>query len=184
MGNFLCCHRFSEEKTEKHQLEEGEFSGLDYYSFEGQTHLAKVVRVIDADTIVIVFFVRKEPCKYILRLYGFDAPEKKPRKDSPNCQLEKKAALVSTEILTSLLVCSKNIVTVRFHKAEKYGRQLGEVFIQTKRVQELNIQKWMTDHQLVKPYFGKKKQEWKTSELQAMIDNREKFLFECQQLTK
>lgn len=165
---------------DKKQLE-GDFSHLKYFSFEGEVHEAKVLRVIDADTLDIVHIVHEQARRDALRLYGFDAPEKRPRKNSPLCEIEKQAALAATEVLQKLLVQSNNIISVKFHKPEKYGRQLGEVFLQTQKG-TINIQKWMVEQKIVKPYFGKKKEDWVQDELQFIINRKAELLRICEQM--
>lgn len=190
MGNKLwsCCQSdtkpLSDSKHDdgdKRRLEETDFSSLNYFSFKGQIRLAKVTRVIDADTVDIVHYVDGKPRKDSLRLSGFDAPEKRPKKSSPHCELEKKAALAATEVLIKLLFRGNNIIIVHFEKAEKYGRQLGEVFIEI-GTRRLEIKQWMLEQKIVKPYSGKKKEEWTERELEYIVQKKDLILQSCENL--
>jgi endonuclease YncB( thermonuclease family) len=196
MGNKFCpcfgrekkvpdSQNIDEDQDRKLLLRE-DFKDLPLFSFEGQIKWAKITRVIDADTVEIIHYLpnTNPPTarKDILRLYGFDAPEKRPRKLSPTYVVEKKAAVVATTIVSKLVQRSNHVVTVHFYKAEKYGRQLGEVFLHFGDISKnnFNLQEWLVKHRVVKPYFGKTKEEWQKEELQSIIDREDILLHLCE----
>ena len=160
-----------ESKDQKKRLKETNYDELKLFSLQGQNHWCKVTRVIDGDTVELVHFVHSQERKDIVRLFGFDAPEKRPKKSLPYCELEKKAAKVVTEILKQLLQDSDHMVWGKFQKAEKYGRQLADLYVEEGKEDKklISIQEWMIDHKLVKPYFGKTKEEWKEEELKNIL---------------
>jgi len=79
---------------------------------------AKIVRVIDGDTVV-VRTVNNQIIK--IRLSGIDAPEKK----QPH-------GIMSKNYLTNLI--NKKIVKINVTKKDRYKRQLGTVFIKNTNI--------------------------------------------------
>ena len=57
---------------------------LELHSFNGLTKNCKVTEIYDGDTITIVFKNCLRYEKYKLRMYGYDSPEIKPKKNIPN----------------------------------------------------------------------------------------------------
>tara|TARA_Y100000310_G_C20147461_1_gene563137 strand:+ start:75 stop:443 length:369 start_codon:yes stop_codon:yes gene_type:complete len=87
---------------------------------------AKVLRVVDGDTvdalIDIGFHVH---LKKRIRLYGINAPESRTRDKE-----EKVRGLAAKARLKEILKQEKNEITIKSHGVGKFGRCLGELFIE------------------------------------------------------
>jgi endonuclease YncB( thermonuclease family) len=95
---------------------------------KGTSCYVRVVDVYDGDTVTIASI---EPGRASarfdkLRLYGIDTPEKVVRRNAPNRDLEKRAALIVTEWVRKQIL--GKIVYVKFYGEDKYGRKLGDIF--------------------------------------------------------
>ena len=86
--------------------------------------LFKVNRVTDGDTIK----VSGNGSKITVRLVGIDAPETSKKKNEPGQPYSKK----STKHLAGLAL--NRSVTVKSYGTDRYGRTLGEVFVNGKNV--------------------------------------------------
>ena len=103
-----------------------------------------------------------------LRMHGFDSPEMHPRKDSPLRELEKMAAQAARDALAARVL--NRTVWVRLMRNEKFGRLCGTVFLGSDRHTHININQWMIDERLGKPFTGKtQKQPWHQQELEHMV---------------
>ncbi len=86
---------------------------------------AKLIRIIDGDTIDAEIeagfdiYVRKR-----IRLWGINAPERRS-KDKDEVKASKRA----TKRLTEILSLSKGVFELVVHGDGKYGRCLGEIFV-------------------------------------------------------
>jgi endonuclease YncB( thermonuclease family) len=79
----------------------------------------QVTRVIDGDTLV----VQKGSIKMTIRLVGIDAPETSKKKHEPGQPFSQQ----STKYLVKLAL--NRSVDVKSYGADRYGRVLGEVFV-------------------------------------------------------
>ena len=92
----------------------------------------KVVRVVDGDTLHIVCIQEGQPQKHPIRLFGIDTPELKPKITTPHRELHQNAAKAVGRYVESVFAAHENLAWVEFQKKEKYGRLMGEVFIESK----------------------------------------------------
>ncbi len=94
--------------------------------------VSKVVKIIDGDTIdVILDLVFDIMYKSRVRLFGIDTPESRTRD-----VIEKEYGLMSKKYLTNKLKSAKKI-SIKTYKGEetgKFGRILGDVFVDGKSV--------------------------------------------------
>ena len=111
----------------KKALEDGDFSKLPFFTFEGVLTLAKVVDVYDGDTITVVFMHENRPVKYHMRMSGYDSPEMRPPLSLPDREIFIKAATVVRDHVRASLV--GRVVWVKFEHEEKYGRLMGRVYV-------------------------------------------------------
>lgn len=74
-----------------------------------------------------------------LRLIGIDTPEIKPSKNIPNREEHIKKAIQSKKFLSELIL--NKIVKIKFIQNDKYGRSLGNVYINNICVNDLMIEK-------------------------------------------
>ena len=103
------------------------------------TYSAKLIRVIDGDTIDLEIDLGFDlSIRQRLKLYGVDTP------DSRSADSEtKQKGLEAKQRLTELLPRQFKIITI-LNKRGKYGRVLGEVFISDKNGgKDINVNELM-----------------------------------------
>lgn len=100
---------------------------IKYFSFDHLVFNAKPCHIYDGDTFSVIFKYRNEYIKYKCRCNGYDSPEMKPLLSKPNRDDEIRLANLAKNRLTELL--NKNeLVTIKCHSFEKYGRILVTVY--------------------------------------------------------
>jgi len=126
------------------------------YSLKGVVIRAKVVDVYDGDTCTVIFKLNGRYEKHKVRMYGYDSPEMKPSRLDPNRDEIKRKAIYSKQMLKKKIL--NKIVKLECNKWDKYGRLLGTIYMKSFFFKkEENINDWMLDNNLGKPYFGGKK---------------------------
>lgn len=106
---------------------------------------AELIRVVDGDTVdawIDLGFnitVRRR-----IRLWGIDAPETRTRD-----LVEKKEGFVAKNRLIEILELNRGQFMVRSQGVDKYGRCLGELYIQ-----DVNINKQLLNEGVVDIYDG------------------------------
>lgn len=102
------------------------------YSFAGSVHTARVSRVIDGDTVVVVMILHGgAPRSFSVRLLGIDTPEMKPLKSNKDRDAIKREALAARDALQALLPLG-SFCTVECGPFCKFGRILGTLFNEQK----------------------------------------------------
>lgn len=100
----------------------------------------KVVKVYDGDTIHVAALYKKQVYRFMIRMYGYDAPEVKG--------VSKNDGLRAKEVLEKRIL--NKTVSVHVHQIkEKYGRLLATI---TDNDGEIN--QWMIREGYGTPYFG------------------------------
>ena len=144
MGNTFCCYPCLSYQT----------NDLPLYKLEGNFR-CKVVDVYDGDTVTIVLFNKLGFEKHKLRMYGYDSPEMKPKRDLPNRDDEIQKAKEAKQYLSDLVL--NKIVKFESMGYDKYGRLLGKLYI-LNYCSEQEINQLMIDLGHGYPYFGGTKQ--------------------------
>jgi micrococcal nuclease len=118
------------------------------------TYRAKVLRIIDGDTIEcdidLGFYIR---FKSIVRLDGIDTPEKNSK-----VQDKRIKAIAATEYTRTHLENKEIIVKTRLDKTDKYGRILGLIYESDSELSlnnSFNLK--LIQENLAIPYTGGKK---------------------------
>ena len=108
----------------------------------------KILRVLDGDTVDVLFdFPFGIQVKKRVRLFGINAPETRTR------DLEEKSkGILAKERLSELLKEAKMKCVLRYHGDGKFGRPLGELF-----VNGVNINLVLVSEGHSVPYFGGKR---------------------------
>ena len=118
----------------------------------------KVTKVVDGDTIDVMLDLGFDiKYKSRVRLFGIDTPESRTRD-----KVEKKYGLLSKKFLQEQIKKSKK-VTIKTYKGDetgKFGRILGDVFIDGKSVNSLMCQK---GHAV--EYYGQSKDDVEAAHL-------------------
>ena len=132
---------------------------------------AKVVRVIDGDTIDVDIDLGFDVIlsKQRIRLYGIDTPESRTRDKE-----EKFYGKISAQFLKDR--CKKgSYITVRTHldKKGKFGRILGELI-----VDNINLNKQMIEEHLAVEYFGQSKDDIELEHITNRINlNKQGYIY-------
>jgi endonuclease YncB( thermonuclease family) len=118
-------------------------------------HYGKVIKVYDGDTITIAtqlyngsLVPKKEMYKFNIRISGIDTPEIK----SSNVA-ERELAILARDALSNIVM--GKVVRLEDISHDKYGRLLCNVF-----VDDINIAKWMIEHDYAMVYNGGTKHTW------------------------
>jgi endonuclease YncB( thermonuclease family) len=131
------------------------------FDLKGKTFDAKVVDVYDGDTCSIVIRLNNEWTKFKVRTLGYDTPEIKPPKNASNREELIKMAIKSRNYFVSKVtnckleldthynkkelkdIINKNtkIIQVKSHGWDKYGRLLGEIFVDNININNDMIEK-------------------------------------------
>ena len=118
----------------------------------------KVTKVVDCDTIDVTLYMGFDIIyQQIVRLFGIDTPESRTRD-----KVEKKYGLLSKKFLQEQLKNAKK-VSIKTYKGDetgKFGRILGDVFIDGKSVNSLMCQK---GHAV--EYYGQSKDDVEAAHL-------------------
>jgi endonuclease YncB( thermonuclease family) len=129
--------------------------------------LARLVKVIDGDTIKVLILLGTQPLSLKVRLVGIDAPEVTLK--GRTTLLEKTAGLVVKQYVFNLLKGSE--VYIKLTKLDKYGgRYVGHVYKTQACVQNNNcISTQLLSLKYAKAYDGGKKITWETKDLEYII---------------
>jgi len=122
------------------------------FSLKGINTIGKVVDVYDGDTCKVVIDYKNTLNRFDIRLRGYDSPEIKT-----SDLLEKEYALATKNILQKLIL--NKIVIVKFAEYDKYGRVLGDIYVNTGD-DMLFVNEWMINSKLVTSYNGGKKESY------------------------
>jgi len=101
------------------------------FSLAGKLKLCKVVDVYDGDTCKVVFRHCRKLYRWDIRMNGYDSPEIRLPLDCPDRDAKKQLAIDSRKYLKTLLQ-EKPLVYIRCGNFDKYGRLLGDIFINKK----------------------------------------------------
>lgn len=118
-----------------------------YKDFKGE---CLVTRVLDGDTVEIVFKYNKNYEKHRMRIVGIDAPEIHTKDD-----VEKKAGFHSKSKLEEYCTKYNDRGRVELQNDDKYGRRLGKIFINN-----ISITDYMINNQYAYSYDGSTKKKW------------------------
>ena len=150
------------------------------FNLDGYKGWAKIVNVYDGDTFRAVVYKNNRILKFTFRPIGYDAPEMKPRKDTPyrdrHIDLAHKAKNYFMELVnfdpnlekikynycTSCACCDERkingLIFIHCQKNDKYGRVLVTIYNNPGDV--VSINSLMLTSGYVLPYDGKTKSEF------------------------
>ena len=108
---------------------------------------AKLIRIVDGDTVDAMVDLGFSTWKKIrVRLYGINTPECRTRDKE-----EKKKGLAAKARLTDLLEMADNEFKLKSHGVGKFGRCLGELFIENA---DISLQQILINEGHGVAYFG------------------------------
>ena len=127
--------------------------GVQFWSLKGKRMKCKPVHVYDGDTIHVIIMMNDKPCKWRVRMLGYDSPEMKPPLAQENREDEIRAAKEARDTLSDWIL--NKIVDIDFGDFDKYGRPLGTLYING-----INVNEWMVDNRYGVPYHGGTKNKY------------------------
>lgn len=132
-------------------------NNLEYFSFKGQTFIAKHCNIYDGDTFSVIFEYRGEIIKYRCRCMGYDTAEMKPKKNDPNREYEKMQAIKAKNRLEYLLnKHPTKLIKIECLDFDKYGRLLIELWNNS-----IFLNQKMIDDGFAGVYDGGTKKPWR-----------------------
>ena len=124
------------------------------------TYNAKLVKVVDGDTIDALVDLGFDTWKQVrIRMHGMNAPESRTRDLE-----EKKLGLAAKARLKEILKENKNKFILVSHGVGKYGRCLGEIFVENTPSDhelypylEVSVNRVLINEGHAKEYYGGKR---------------------------
>jgi micrococcal nuclease len=112
---------------------------------------AKLDRVVDGDTVDATIDLGFDTWKKIrIRFYGINTPESRTRDLE-----EKKKGLAAKDRLIEILKANDNKFVLKSHGVGKYGRCLGELYVES--LGEISVQETLINEGHGVAYFGGKR---------------------------
>lgn len=155
------------------------YENTSIFTLEGQTISGKCVDIYDGDTMTLSVNISENIYKFKMRLSGIDTPEIRPKKNNPNRDEEKNAAIFVRNRVLQLIVDNdielekkyskkevrkflgenKNVVHLKCGKFDKFGRCLVKVFLNKEDLKDKSksINKILLKEKLAYKYYGKTK---------------------------
>lgn len=128
--------------------------------FKDRMIKARVIDVIDGDTIKVVILLGNHPLKLNVRLSGIDTPELHPK---PVVHEEEPRVASLVKCYVGNLLCHDQIVTIKLLSLDKYGgRYVGHIYIKDDTT---TISDHLVSIGCAKVYNGKKKECWTKQDL-------------------
>lgn len=141
------------------------------FSFKDKIILCKVVDVYDGDTCRVVFKHGRKFVKWSVRMYGYDAPDMRLSVDCENREEKKALACKSRDFLKKKIIGDDKLVFIKCGDFDKYGRLLGEIFLEKRDVRKGNsVNKMMIDNNLGYAYFGGTKIDSNVLDINKIIE--------------
>jgi len=124
------------------------------FSLAGRTVLGKFVKVVDGDSVHVVFRVEGTLKRFLCRLQGVDTPEK-----HSEVRIERERALSAMEAVSNLVM--NKVLTVVTGKFEKFGRLLIDVRVDCEGNGKLSsLSEYLIANNLGRSYDGGHKDDW------------------------
>lgn len=138
---------------------------IPYFSFKGNTYIAKPCNVYDGDTFSAIFSFNGEIIKYRCRCIGYDTAEMKPHvadksdeKQVNDAKEEKNLALLAKNRFQELVTAHPTkLCIIKCYDFDKYGRLLVKVY---NGVDSMSINDIMIKEGHGKVYDGGTKEKW------------------------
>jgi endonuclease YncB( thermonuclease family) len=124
------------------------------FSLAGRTVLGKIVKVVDGDSLHVVFRVEGTLKRFLCRLQGVDTPEK-----HSEVRIERERALSAMEAVSNLVM--NKVLTVVTGKFDKFGRLLVDVPVDCEGNGKLSsLSEYLIANNLGRSYDGGHKDDW------------------------
>ena len=126
------------------------YSDVPLFSFKSLKCEAKIVKIIDGDTLHALIEYNDKIIRLVCRLDGIDTPEmtttpipaKKARNRlfqlCTNCTIDL-SDMMDTKTLNDLLKHNTRLVQIEFMGKEKYGRELVKIYVDSSCVNDIMI---------------------------------------------
>lgn len=121
------------------------------FDLTGRYKLCKVLYIHDGDSLFVALRHRRHTWKVTVRLYGINAAELRPDKDTPDRQrIVTKAARDREALRTKIL---HRRIIIEFHEQDRYGRWLGTIYTESWGKRRQNVNDWMVQQGHAMPFF-------------------------------
>lgn len=127
-------------------------NNVQLFTLEGEYKLCKVVDVYDGDTCKVVFDLNGCLNKWNIRMEGYDSPEMRISKNDPDRDEKKKKAIEAKKYLKNLIMNENQLVYIKCGDFDKYGRLLGQIFLN--KNDTISVNDLMVDHDYGYVYNG------------------------------
>jgi endonuclease YncB( thermonuclease family) len=144
---------------EKEFLTKVLYEDVDFFHLNGYECMAKVVKIYDADTVHCIFFINGKAFKFKVRLARIDTAEKDSKDPAEH--------LWATKAINRLedLLNNNNLIWLKCHKWDKYGRLLGEIYQYTDNTatkkNPTSINQILLNEGLAYEYHGAERREFR-----------------------
>jgi endonuclease YncB( thermonuclease family) len=147
-------------------LQDLTYKDVPLFSFDGLMTEAKVVRVVDGDTVHIIFEYKGSILRLLARLAGIDTPEMHVTPDiakraknrlaqlCTNCNIDLDHVYDNKQF-NSIVDRNTKILSIECLGTDKYGRELVRL-----KDGHIDINDTMVKEDFAHPYDGGKKQAW------------------------
>lgn len=137
------------------ELDDYNKDNTEFFSLNGETHLAKIIKCYDGDTIHCIFKHNDTYQKFRIRMFGYDSPEMRPsKKIKKSIRLDiKSRAKLAKRALEDIIL--HKIVIIECMEFDKYGRLLAGVRVN--KDDEKTVNEMMVELGHGKEYYGGKK---------------------------
>lgn len=127
-------------------------NNTEFFSLKGETHLSKIIKCYDGDTLHCIFKHNGKYQKFKVRMFGYDSAEMRPSKSIPEKirKIEINKAILAKEKLSDLIL--DKLVFLECIGFDKYGRLLANVKLNID--DEITINDLMINEGYGVPYFG------------------------------
>lgn len=129
------------------------------YTFDNNKYYCKVIDIYDGDSITVAIRFNKIIYKHKVRMYGYDSPELKPRRNIPDRDSIILKAKEARDVLKELILHRIVVISIEKGTWDKYGRLLGTIYTRptcgcTQSAYTFNVNTYMCDSGYGYAYFG------------------------------
>ncbi len=115
------------------------FADVDLFTFQGFKSKAKVVKILDGDTVHVLIEYNNKIIRLVCRLFGIDTPEMSKTPESAkrarnrlsqlctNCNIDLDD-MVDSKVLNNIINNNTLLIDIEFMGKEKYGRELVKLY--------------------------------------------------------
>ncbi len=124
---------------------------VDLFTFQGLKSKAKVVKILDGDTVHVLIEYNNKIIRLVCRLFGIDTPEMSKTPESAkrarnrllqlctNCNIDLNDMTDSKVLNNNIINANTLLIDIEFMGKEKYGRELVKLYISNQCINDILI---------------------------------------------